>query len=538
MGLGRSSIVFGIAIVVVMASAAGLLAMIVQRSVDRVDAEALAGQRNIIANVLKLKQERFHAIVEEFDEYAPLLAPVKEVQALLDDEGPEMKEEHAVDAILIFDAEGDLAAHFVDGGTSSRIVNAHMVRSFVQRSIEREEGPASGEPEPVVGGYMIAFGTVYSAAFIAIRPEADQDDDGAAGKGTAQRAVRYMLWLSDMKQAEADLLAKDFAFDQLSLGGLYAFQGPPGEASHFLTDDRGQTVAWITWRPKTDGQEVLAEVQQWAPLVGLLELAMLALFAAYWAVSTAAVTRKVAEAAEAQRSSAAKSQFLANMSHELRTPLNAIIGFAEMIKLEVFGPVGNSRYRDYIGTIHDSGKHLLAIIDEVLNLAKIESNTRRFSKDVVPIEALVNGVVEMAKPGAVQKNLSVSSGGDSGLCALDDATALRQALINLVGNATKYTDKGGLHIAYGKTHDGFVSISVQDAGIGIAPAHLSRLGTPFHQVHDAFVQNRGGVGLGLSITKAIVAGMGGRLDIGSKVGQGTTATIRIPIAEDQEQRAA
>lgn len=543
MGLGRSFVVFGFAIVAVMAAAVALLAMIVQRSVDRVDAESQAEQRKIIANVLTLKQERFHAIVEEFGEYAPLLSPIKKLQGLLDDEGPEMKVEHDVDVILIFDADGGLAAQFVHNDTSSSIVNAHTIRGFVRRQIDSQKDRLPGTSEPVTGGYMVSFGKVYSAAFIAIRPAAEEGsrnngDEEAASERPLEKPVRYMLWLSDISQAEADLLADDFAFDQLALNGLYLFDEKPGPGSHPLHDDLGKVVAWFTWHPETRGQEVLDEVQQWAPLVGLLALTMLGLCAAFWAVSMSAVTRKSAEAAEALRSSAAKSQFLANMSHELRTPLNAIIGFAEMIRTEMFGPIGNARYRDYIGTIHDSGNHLLAIIDQVLNLAKIESQTRHFSKDNVPIDALIDGVVEMARPGAVQKNLSISASGERGLSAHCDATALRQALINLVGNATKYTDAGGLHIEYRRTREGFVSIAVHDTGIGIAPAHLARLGTPFHQVHDAFVQNRGGVGLGLSITKAIVAGMGGHLDIDSKVGQGTTATIRIPSADGLEQRAA
>jgi signal transduction histidine kinase len=538
MELWRSTAVFGLAIVLVLAAASAVLAIIVQRSVDRVDAQALAEQRSIIDNVLKLKAEQFHAVVEEFGEHAPLTARFEAVQALLDAKGPEMKFEHDVDAILIYDADGRLRAQFVDQNASAALTRAIAVTGFARRQRASLPTPMPGQPEPVAGAYLSAFGKIYSAGFSAVRGRKAGKPERQAGPQIAPAPFLYMLWLSDITQAESDILASKFAFSQLSLTGLYKHDDRPGPASHPLTDDTGDVVGWFAWTPDTYGQEIMAEVRQWGPLVGLLAFAMLSFMAAFWAALLAAASRTQAQAAEAQRSNAAKSQFLANMSHELRTPLNAIIGFAEMMKTELFGPIGHARYRDYVGTIHESGTHLLGVIDQVLNLAKIESKTRDFARETVPLDALVAGVVEMARPSALEKGLSLGARVERGLCALGDQTALRQALINLVGNAIKYTDKGGLHVEAVRAGDDFATLEVRDTGIGISSNHLAGLGAPFHQVHDAFVQNRGGVGLGLSITRALLEGMGGRLDIASKVGQGTTVTIWIPLAAARDQAAA
>jgi signal transduction histidine kinase len=538
MGLGKSSIYFGLAILAVLTAASAVLALITGRSVERVDAHALNGQRKIIQNVMKLKAERFHAVIEEFGEYAPLSGGPKKVQALLDDEGSEMSLEHDVDAILIYDAAGRLSAQYIDDNTAAAITRATTVTGFVERQRASLPSLSPDQPEPVAGAYLVAFGKVYSAGFTAVRFEGGDDEDNDSGARKPQPPALYMLWLSDITQAESDILASDFAFKQLSLTGTHKYEDRPGAVSHLLKDDRGQVVAWFTWEPETYGQEIMAEVRQWGPLVGMLAFVMLSVMGASWAMSMSAVSRTRAEALEANRSNEAKSQFLANMSHELRTPLNAIIGFTEIIREEMFGPVGNKKYRDYIATIHDSGKHLLAMIDQVLNLAKIEARSHTPTIARVSVDEAIASVVAMTEASAISKNLTLRSSAGSGLAVLADETALRQVLINLIGNAIKYTDAGEVAIEAEAQAKGSVVIRVRDTGVGIPPNQLPRLGTPFHQVHDAFLQNRGGVGLGLSITRALLKDMGGSIDIASTVGVGTVVTIRLPLAAHKPAVAA
>ncbi len=245
---------------------------------------------------------------------------------------------------------------------------------------------------------------------------------------------------------------------------------------------------------------------------------------------------------KAEGASTAKSRFLAHMSHELRTPLNAIIGFSEMMTSNIFGPIGNSRYVDYARNIHGSGTHLLRLVEEILDITRLEAGKLELSQEPTTVAALIDEAVVLVQPLADHDEVRIEVDLPSGLpqiCA--DALKTKQVLINLLSNAVKFTPKGGLVRVSARLHaNGTLAIHVADTGIGMSAEDMQLALIPFSRLeareHTVRLRNsKSGVppsstGLGLPLSKMIMEKQGGSLIIESQVGKGTTVTIRFPAA--------
>ena len=237
--------------------------------------------------------------------------------------------------------------------------------------------------------------------------------------------------------------------------------------------------------------------------------------------------RAAKEAAESANRS--KSLFLANMSHELRTPLNAIIGFSEIIQGEMMGPLGDHRYRDYSRDIHNAGKHLLDIIDDILDMSKIESGKFKLDAEWTDLGELVEGVLHMVRARAREAGLTLHATAGGLPSVFCERRVLRQVLLNLIGNAIKFTPSGGrIDINGTTTAEGGIMVSVADTGIGIAPQDIPLALTPFGQVELTLSRAHGGVGLGLPLSQRLAELHGGRLRVESTVGRGTTVSVTLP----------
>jgi cell cycle sensor histidine kinase DivJ len=233
---------------------------------------------------------------------------------------------------------------------------------------------------------------------------------------------------------------------------------------------------------------------------------------------------------EAENASRAKTQFLANMSHELRTPLNAVIGFSEILNRELFGALGEQRYRDYARLIHESGEHLLHVVNDILDMSRIEAGKLRLAKEPLDVGALIVSCADVMRHAAEEKRLSLLTEMPTGMPELmADKRACKQMLLNVISNAIKFTDAGGWVRISAQEASGTVEISVADNGIGIDEHDLPKLGNPFMQADNAYNRSHDGAGLGLSVVKGLVRLHGGRLEIVSKIGQGTTTTIVLPL---------
>jgi signal transduction histidine kinase len=232
----------------------------------------------------------------------------------------------------------------------------------------------------------------------------------------------------------------------------------------------------------------------------------------------------------AEGASRAKSEFLANMSHELRTPLNAIIGFSELMADELLGPLGSARYRDYVRDIHASGVHLLNIINDILDLSKIETGRIEANDAPLDLEPVLRGCIRIVHERASAAGLRLVEDIPPAPPLLHgDERMLKQILLNLLSNAIKFTPAGGEVRLAARTHpDGTVTIRISDTGIGIAPADIPRALQPFVQIDSSLNRRYAGTGLGLPIAKSLVELHGGQLEIESEVGAGTTIMLIFP----------
>ncbi|MCB9983207.1 MAG: PAS domain-containing sensor histidine kinase [Rhodospirillales bacterium] len=225
----------------------------------------------------------------------------------------------------------------------------------------------------------------------------------------------------------------------------------------------------------------------------------------------------------------AKSEFLSNMSHELRTPLNSIIGFSEMIKNEVFGRIEQRSYHEYACDIHESGRKLLQVINEILDISKIEAGDRQLNESVVKVRDVFDGVVELLETKIDNAHLHITKALDDVPDIVAEELAIKQILLNLLSNAVKFTpDHGRITVSGHVSREGDVHISITDTGIGLDEYEIKKALSPFGQVNNELSRSGSGTGLGLTLVDALVKLHGGAFELFSKKGIGTTATIILP----------
>ena len=232
---------------------------------------------------------------------------------------------------------------------------------------------------------------------------------------------------------------------------------------------------------------------------------------------------------EAELASRSKTEFLANMSHELRTPLNAIIGFSDVLAGQIFGALGDQRYQDYARDIRDSGFHLLNLINDVLDVSKIEFGKVELAEEEIEISPVVDSCVRLMRERAHVAEVRLETDLATDLPAVRaDRRRLKQILINLLSNAVKFTPAGGRVTVAASEEDGWLRLTVSDTGIGIAPEDLETALRPFGQIDSRLARKYQGTGLGLPLTKTMAELHGGRLELQSIPGRGTTAVVLLP----------
>lgn len=233
---------------------------------------------------------------------------------------------------------------------------------------------------------------------------------------------------------------------------------------------------------------------------------------------------------EAVATADARARFIAHMSHELRTPLNAVLGFSDVMKQKLFGPLPD-RYADYAVSIHQAGSHLLDMITDVLDVSRIDAD--RYELDLVPLDArdVADAALALVRIQAEEKSIQLTATlPQEPLNLVADERAFKQILVNLLGNAVKFTPEGGEIVLEASTQDAQLEVTVTDNGAGIAPADLARLGKPFEQAGNTS-QKALGTGLGLSLARSLAELHGGSLTLESTLGEGTTARLKLPLGQ-------
>jgi two-component system, cell cycle sensor histidine kinase PleC len=237
------------------------------------------------------------------------------------------------------------------------------------------------------------------------------------------------------------------------------------------------------------------------------------------------------EKTRAEEANQAKSKFLANMSHELRTPLNAIIGFSEIMQSAMFGPLGTEKYGEYCRDIHQSGQYLLDVINDVLDMSKIEAGRIRPELSEIRVGRLLNDAMRVVSSRADDKRLTLTADIAHGIRLMADGRLLKQIVLNLLSNAVKFTPEGGHIVVRARTSAGQARIAIADTGIGIPKEALLRLGRPFEQVESHITKTHQGSGLGLAIAKSLTELHGGSMRIRSVPGKGTFVLLRMPTGK-------
>lgn len=345
-----------------------------------------------------------------------------------------------------------------------------------------------------------------------------------------------LIYLRQVDQEMLDAFAADYRINGLALAPLSGAE----TAALDLTGVDGGTVARLTWISPTPGTEFLRSLR--VPMIVILAVAVLSLgwivvrvrtvfrqfVANHETLNQRTEALRIARD-EADRANRAKTEFLAQMSHDLRTPLNAILGFSEVIALQTFGSdaAATDRYRDYARQIHTGGDHLRSLIDSILDVARLDAGRYDLHHETVDLDETVATCLSLLKETIEAKALQVSVE-ISGLSVWADPNALEQILLNLVGNAAKYTQKGGAIAIEAKRTPSAVMVAIRDTGRGMSPADVVSAFELFSRGGAGPGTTTEGAGIGLSIVKRLIDLHGGSVEIESALGQGTTVTFLLP----------
>jgi len=244
------------------------------------------------------------------------------------------------------------------------------------------------------------------------------------------------------------------------------------------------------------------------------------------------------EKTRAEEANQTKSKFLANMSHELRTPLNAIIGFSEIMESGMFGSLGSEKYQEYCHDILTSGHYLLEVINDILDMSKIEAGRMKLDKEELDLAKTLAESLRVVSGRADDKNLDLDAEIDGPISIVADRRATKQIIVNLLSNAVKFTPDGGRIIVRSRQIEDSIVLLIADTGIGIAPQSLRRLGRPFEQVESQLTKTYHGSGLGLAIARSLTNLHGGSMRLRSKLGSGTVVRVSLPRNAAEDTRAA
>ena len=361
--------------------------------------------------------------------------------------------------------------------------------------------------------------------FFAVAARITPETESKAVQAPATDIIAVFLLRATAKSYEA--LQASFGISNVRLADDSADRS--NSASIPLKAADGVVVTRLWWKPERPGDQFFSILAPFILVILILLVLVQALVVQRWQALQRDLYRAESKASAAEAESKAKTAFLGVLSHELRTPLNAIIGFTELVQSQIFGPLGSSKYAEYLTLIHKGGRNMLRIVNDLLHIAQIEANGISLVAERTDLNALLETTVQSFGDMASQKGVTLTfEPSDGGVLAVHGGSDLESVFAHLIENAVKFSKNSGTVIVSLHRDAGFSVVEVRDDGIGIKPDDIEILGRPFVQVEGHLARRNGGLGLGLVIVKSLVALMGGRFDIASIPGQGTTVRVTLP----------
>jgi len=485
-----------------------------------------AGETRLVGAFFKTYQDGIAAAVADYTSWSELyqyLQRPRDPDWEMDNLGPYLQQTFGMDDVFIVSRSGAFVYEFrIHGRAVVGNVAAATLRQLARSAFSARE---AGRKKPL-SGIISLDGLPAMVAAFSILP--------SAVKGPAQFVL---IEAKELGPAAVAALGKGYGISQLKIGSAEEpgidLQDPLQRPSGFKVD----------WAESASGRQLFARVLPTILLIGAIAaLALAGLAFAWWrilndlkdgekrvlAAEMEAVRAQVRAAEETSRS---KSEFIANMSHELRTPLNAIIGFSELLRSETFGSLPNNKYREYVGDIHASGGHLLNLVNDILQLSKIEADKMQVREEAISLHEAIAGCVRIVRILANKRNIRIRIHREpASPLVVADKIFLQQILLNLLSNAVKFSPERGAVEIHCEQAGGHHTVRVSDQGCGIPPEILAQLGKPFVQAEGVFVRKYQGTGLGLAISFRLAKMIGALLTIDSTEGVGTTATLTLQAA--------
>jgi len=503
---------------------------------SQMDRAEHAGQTQLVRAIIKTYQNRVASEVADYVSWSELYDytsrapdPAFENNSL----GPYLKETFGTDDVFIIARSGRVAYAYrtrKEGATAKALALSPQMQRLAASAFSAED---AGHRRMFSGMVSLDGTTAIVAASTIHPPEI---------KVPAQFVL---IEAQEATVAGVARLGRDYGLTDLAVspgnGPGIALMNPWGRPSGLS----------LNWMSAASGRALFHQVLPVILLIGVLAALAFAGVAITWwrflndlreseaRVMAAELEATRVQARAAEETSRSKSAFIANMSHELRTPLNAILGFSEVLKTEIFGPMPKGKYREYIGDIHTSGRHLLRLVNDILQLSKIEADKMTTNIEAVSAHDAIADSMRVVGILAEKRNIriQVHRGPTSPQIAVDK-NVLEQILLNILSNAVKFSEEGGLVEVRCAEAGGRCVIRVSDRGCGIPAETLVQLGNPFVQAEGAFARKYQGTGLGLAISFRLAQLMGASLVIDSIEGDGTTATLTVTMAEAAQIHAA
>ena len=490
------------------------------------DRNSVIASEKLVGSELQRRQKQMSVQLLDYaywDEAVEKIVDTQDPAWIRDNFGEYLYSTTSMSEVQVFDPQDRRTLLIADGELVEDPPAAVMgtgEKALIDDALATEDNT---EPVPVAG-FVERDGEVFLAAALRMTTYEGENDISTDHVMTFARRV------------DADLLAEIAAANLIRNVRWSDSGGGLRDGAIDITWYGGDQGRQLVWRPDLPGTGMIPIM-----LAGLFVfVAVVMSIGLIFARRISQHGRQLADASvEADHANRMKSDFLASMSHELRTPLNAVIGFSELMRREHLGPIGNVKYLEYADDIHTSGKHLLSLVNGLLDLSKIEAGRYDLDRRAVEPAEVIAQSLKLVEHLAAEKNIAVSWDVESGAPSIwADERALRQILVNLLTNALKFTGPGGEVSCRAARSDGRkVEICVSDTGIGIKAENISQVLEPFFQVRSDDNRRTIGTGLCLPVAKKLADLMGGDLTIESEPGEGTTVRIVLPAAAMPQKEA-